>query len=68
MYKEFVDYFSDFLGTEFPCEQILQPHSLFVKKLDLSQAVEMFQIVTNEEIKNALFDIDDDKAPGWLFC
>lgn len=40
------------------------------KKLDLVDAVEMVKIVTNEEIKAALFDIDDDKAPGpdGFFC
>ncbi|CAH1439104.1 unnamed protein product [Lactuca virosa] len=64
VYKEFVDYFQDFLGKEVLCEEIEMPNSLFVKKLDLIQAVEMVQIVSNEEIKAALFYIDDDKAPG----
>nr|KAJ0213104.1 hypothetical protein LSAT_V11C400156970 [Lactuca sativa] len=64
VYKEFIDYFHDFLGKEEPCEEILLPDSLFSKKLDLVDAVEMVKIVTNEEIKAALFDIDDDKAPG----
>ncbi|CAH1434531.1 unnamed protein product [Lactuca virosa] len=64
VYKEFVEYFQDFLGKDVPCEEIVMPNSLFVKKLDLAQAVEMVQIVSNEEIKADLFDIDDDKAPG----
>ncbi|XP_052627262.1 uncharacterized protein LOC128133760 [Lactuca sativa] len=62
--KVFIEYFSKFLGAAIPCAEINNPHSLFSKKLDLVQAVEMVKVVTDEEIKNALFDIDDDKAPG----
>lgn len=32
VYKEFIDYFHDFLGKEEPCEEILLPDSLFSKK------------------------------------
>ncbi|CAI9288727.1 unnamed protein product [Lactuca saligna] len=64
VYKEFVDYFQDFLGKEVTCDEIYQPDSLFIKKLDLSDAVDMVKIVSNDEIKAALFDIEDDKAPG----
>nr|KAJ0197187.1 hypothetical protein LSAT_V11C700342420 [Lactuca sativa] len=64
VYKEFVDYFNDFLGSDFPCADIIQPNSLFIKKLDLADAVGMIKVVTNEEIKAALFDIGDDKSPG----
>ncbi|CAI9274222.1 unnamed protein product [Lactuca saligna] len=64
VYKEFVEYFKNFLGTDVPCGEIFQPNSLFIKKLDLIAAAEMTKIVTNDEIKVALFDIDDDKSPG----
>nr|KAJ0225516.1 hypothetical protein LSAT_V11C100000090 [Lactuca sativa] len=64
VYKEFVDYFKDFLGSDVTCGEINQPNSLFFKKLDLAAAVEMIQVVSNEEIKAALFDIDDDKSRG----
>ncbi|CAI9278120.1 unnamed protein product [Lactuca saligna] len=64
IYKEFVDYFQDFLGKEVTCDEIYLPDSLFINKLDLVDVVDMVKIVSNEEIKTALFDIDDDKAPG----
>ncbi|GJS32657.1 RNA-directed DNA polymerase, eukaryota, reverse transcriptase zinc-binding domain protein [Tanacetum coccineum] len=40
------------------------PSYLFTKKLSNSDVVKMVENVTNEEIKVALFDIDDDKASG----
>ena len=64
MKKEFVDYFSNFLGTEHPVEDIDKPFSLFSNKLDLVHALDMIREVTNEEIKAALFDIEDEKSPG----
>nr|KAJ0222221.1 hypothetical protein LSAT_V11C200063020 [Lactuca sativa] len=60
----FINYFKEFLGTENHCAEIDNPHSLFSKKLDLVYAAEMVKVVTDEEIKSALFDINDDKAPG----
>ncbi|KAL7591715.1 hypothetical protein Lser_V15G35619 [Lactuca serriola] len=60
----FIKYFSEFLGTEIPCAVIDNPSSLFSKKLDLVHAADMVKVVTDEEIKSALFDIEDDKAPG----
>ena len=45
-------------------KQIRDPHSLFSKKLDLAHMVEMIKPVEDEEIKIALFDIDDNKSPG----
>nr|KAJ0198574.1 hypothetical protein LSAT_V11C700342390 [Lactuca sativa] len=63
-FRVIVDYFSEFLGVEHAVEPIVNPESLFSKKLDNLQALEMIKEVTNEEIKAALFEIDDDKAPG----
>ncbi|GJV08797.1 RNA-directed DNA polymerase, eukaryota, reverse transcriptase zinc-binding domain protein [Tanacetum coccineum] len=46
---------------------------LFSRKIDADSALYMVRHVTNEEIKLALFDIDDNKAPDldgtdvWLF-
>ncbi|GKE70792.1 RNA-directed DNA polymerase, eukaryota, reverse transcriptase zinc-binding domain protein [Tanacetum coccineum] len=37
---------------------------LFIKKIDVVSALYMFRDVSNDEIKAALFDIDDNKAPG----
>ena len=62
--EEFVNYFKNFLGVAQDCSVIDDPDSLFSKKLDLVHAQEMIRVVTNEEIKAALFEIEDDKAPG----
>ncbi|GKC61824.1 hypothetical protein Tco_1089422 [Tanacetum coccineum] len=40
------------------------PDSLFVKKLPVSEALNLVRNVSNEEIKLAMFDIDGNKAPG----
>nr|GEZ30799.1 hypothetical protein [Tanacetum cinerariifolium] len=40
------------------------PDRLFVKKLSVSEALNLVRIISNEEIKLALFDIDGNKAPG----
>ncbi|GJT01522.1 putative RNA-directed DNA polymerase [Tanacetum coccineum] len=61
---KFVDHFQTFLGTcdeTFPIED---PDGLFIKKIDAVRALHMVKDVTNEEIKSALFDINDNKAPG----
>lgn len=39
-------------------------NSLFVNKVSEMESGRMISEVTNEEIKNALFDIDDNEAPG----
>nr|KAJ0211180.1 hypothetical protein LSAT_V11C400156810 [Lactuca sativa] len=63
-YNVIVDYFGEFLGVEHDVDPIVEPDNLFSKRLDNQQALDMVKDVTNEEIKAALFDIDDDKAPG----
>nr|GEZ53724.1 reverse transcriptase domain-containing protein [Tanacetum cinerariifolium] len=40
------------------------PDSLFMKKLPAVEALKLVRIISNEEIKLALFDIDGNKAPG----
>ncbi|GJY18809.1 RNA-directed DNA polymerase, eukaryota, reverse transcriptase zinc-binding domain protein [Tanacetum coccineum] len=60
----FVDHFESFFGT---CEEtfpVEDPDGLFIKKIDAVSALYMVRDVSNEEIKAALFDIDDNKAPG----
>ncbi|GKA65309.1 RNA-directed DNA polymerase, eukaryota, reverse transcriptase zinc-binding domain protein [Tanacetum coccineum] len=59
----FVDHFESFFGTcekTFPVED---PDGLFIKKIDVVSALYMVRDVSNDEIKAALFDIDDNKAP-----
>ncbi|CAH1447585.1 unnamed protein product [Lactuca virosa] len=62
--KQIVKYFSDFLGVDSDVSPIINPEDLFENKLNQDQAFDMVKEVTCEEIKAAVFDIDDDKAPG----
>ncbi|GKD29866.1 hypothetical protein Tco_1240644 [Tanacetum coccineum] len=38
--------------------------TIFDNKVSIEEANQMAKDVTDEEIKKALFDIDDNKAPG----
>ncbi|GJX95668.1 hypothetical protein Tco_0351466 [Tanacetum coccineum] len=43
--------------------------NIFFKQLNDDKAIEMIQEVTIEEIKTAMFDIDNDKTPdGFTSC
>lgn len=60
----FVSHFQEFLGN---CEDVFpidEPDVLFNKCLDTENALHLIKEVSDEEIKIALFDIDDGKAPG----
>ncbi|GJR58907.1 hypothetical protein Tco_1501069 [Tanacetum coccineum] len=61
---KFVDHFRKFLGSEdevFPIEDL---DSLFINKLDALCADYMVRPVLDDEIKFAMFSIEDDKAAG----
>ncbi|GJX06167.1 RNA-directed DNA polymerase, eukaryota, reverse transcriptase zinc-binding domain protein [Tanacetum coccineum] len=61
---QFVNHFQKFFGTEdevFPIDDI---DSLFDKKLDPGIAANMIRPVLDNEIKEAMFDIKDDKVAG----
>ncbi|GJY90171.1 zf-CCHC domain-containing protein [Tanacetum coccineum] len=62
--KQFLSFFSNFLGTCDNVFDIEDPGSLFTKKLEVDKAVEMIKHVSNEEIKGALFSIRDNKSSG----
>ncbi|GJT92143.1 RNA-directed DNA polymerase, eukaryota, reverse transcriptase zinc-binding domain protein [Tanacetum coccineum] len=62
--SKFVEHFQKNLGSEdevFPIEGL---DSLFVKKLDSQCAASMIRPVLDDEIKHAMFSIEDDKAAG----
>lgn len=40
------------------------PHGYFAKKLNASQATDLIREVSNEEIKQVIFQMGDDKASG----
>ncbi|KAL4588964.1 hypothetical protein LXL04_001865 [Taraxacum kok-saghyz] len=59
-----LEYFSDFLGKSIYMEPISSPNDLFTNTLSADDANWMIRPVNDEEIKQALFDIGNDKAPG----
>lgn len=62
--EQFISYFQKILGTSNSVEVISTPSSLFLKKLSMSQAEFMIRPVDDKEIKAAIFDVDDRKAPS----
>ncbi|KAJ9535294.1 hypothetical protein OSB04_un001606 [Centaurea solstitialis] len=61
---QFVKHFKSILGSSDIVQPIFDPDSLFLKKLSKGQSEAMIRPVEDKEIKDALFDIDDIKAPG----
>ncbi|GJS56143.1 RNA-directed DNA polymerase, eukaryota, reverse transcriptase zinc-binding domain protein, partial [Tanacetum coccineum] len=57
-------YFQNFLGSEDEGIPIEDLDGLFIKKLDPQCAANMIRPVLNDEIKLAMFSIEDDKAAG----
>ena len=60
---QFVKHFDDFLGTEHPVGD-LEANDMFCNKLSEDEARSMVGSISEAEIKSAMFDIDDSKAPG----
>ncbi|GJY28473.1 RNA-directed DNA polymerase, eukaryota, reverse transcriptase zinc-binding domain protein, partial [Tanacetum coccineum] len=60
----FVSHFEKNLGTQDVVYEVEDAVSLFTKRLDADKAMELIKDVTNEEIKEAIFSIDDNKASG----
>ncbi|GJY03648.1 hypothetical protein Tco_0369588 [Tanacetum coccineum] len=59
----FVAHYEQFLGTSTACNA-LDMEDLFFNKVSELTASNMVRNITNEEVKSAMFDIGDDKAPG----
>ncbi|GJX98150.1 RNA-directed DNA polymerase, eukaryota, reverse transcriptase zinc-binding domain protein [Tanacetum coccineum] len=60
----FVDHFKKFLGIKHVVQPLNSVDINFVKVLDENKANSMISIVTDDEIKEAIFDIDSNKASG----
>ncbi|XP_071727851.1 uncharacterized protein [Rutidosis leptorrhynchoides] len=60
----FVRHYELFLGTANTCNMLNDPGTLFSARINTTKANHMVRPVTNEEVKAAIFDIGDDKAPG----
>lgn len=62
--EQFVKHFQKFLGSSVPVIKMTELQNLFHNKLTEAEATDMIREVSNEEIKAAMFQIDDNKAPG----
>ncbi|GJZ48772.1 RNA-directed DNA polymerase, eukaryota, reverse transcriptase zinc-binding domain protein [Tanacetum coccineum] len=61
---QFVNHFKSFLGPQQDMECLEMDSRIFKNKIDLQSACDMIRKVTREEIKDAMFSIDDNKALG----
>ncbi|GJY92303.1 RNA-directed DNA polymerase, eukaryota, reverse transcriptase zinc-binding domain protein [Tanacetum coccineum] len=64
MAAQFVKHFEKFLGNNGEVDQIESPNDLFTNKISQDKAEFMVREITNKEIKETIFDIRNDKAPG----
>ena len=62
--KEFVNHFQNFPGKEQPVDDLDSVGDIFTKKLPNEEAMKMIREVTDLEIKEAMFDIDDNREAG----
>lgn len=60
----FVEFFRSLLGTRADSVNPSMPEEIFVKKLSVTEANDMISQITDAEIKRAMFQIENDKAPG----
>ncbi|GJU75163.1 protein LAZ1 [Tanacetum coccineum] len=59
----FVTHYEQFLGSSMPCVD-LDVADLFSHQVSNASNCQMVRDISNEEIKAAMFDISDDRAPG----
>ncbi|GJW36240.1 protein LAZ1 [Tanacetum coccineum] len=59
----FVTHYQQFLGTSRDCED-LDTQGLFINRISDESSHDMVRHVTNNEVKQAMFSIGDDRAPG----
>ncbi|KAL0322612.1 UNVERIFIED_CONTAM: hypothetical protein Sangu_1880500 [Sesamum angustifolium] len=62
--QEFASYFTSLLGTEVPTLPVDNAVFNWGPKLSSELALELCRVVTPEEVKQAIFHISDNKAPG----
>ncbi|GKE37510.1 hypothetical protein Tco_1460915, partial [Tanacetum coccineum] len=62
--EQFIKYFEGVLGRRVVVDPVIDPSSLFSNKLYQRDTEFMVRPVSHEEIKAALFSMEDDKAPG----
>ncbi|KAJ9544003.1 hypothetical protein OSB04_023710 [Centaurea solstitialis] len=60
----FLDHFRSFLGMRDPLVQPVVEQDMFYNPLSLGEPLDIIRPITDGEIKEALFGIGNDKAPG----
>nr|GEX03552.1 hypothetical protein [Tanacetum cinerariifolium] len=60
----FVNHFKSFIGPQQDMKCLEMDSRIFKNKIELKSACDMIREVTREEIKYAMYSIDDNKAPG----
>ncbi|KAJ9561753.1 hypothetical protein OSB04_006913 [Centaurea solstitialis] len=60
----FIEHFVSIIGTKDADVIPLMPESLFSSKLSLTDSLHMIRPILSEEIRDALFHVGNDKAPG----
>lgn len=62
--QAFVTHYENFLGTQSNVLNVNDPSTLFIKRIPSNVVDHMIRTVTRDELKLALFYIDDCKSPG----
>ncbi|KAJ9541722.1 hypothetical protein OSB04_028228 [Centaurea solstitialis] len=62
--EAFIEHFKLIIGTSDPMVDPTMPQEMFLKQLSLADALHMIRPVQDAEIKDAIFQIGNDKAPG----
>ncbi|GJR96166.1 RNA-directed DNA polymerase, eukaryota, reverse transcriptase zinc-binding domain protein [Tanacetum coccineum] len=63
---QIVKHFAEFLGKSRPVQKLSSRSDIFINKLNTEEAFKMVRPISDSEIKHAMFDIRDSKAPGKL--
>ncbi|GJS50125.1 hypothetical protein Tco_0600246 [Tanacetum coccineum] len=59
-----VKHFEEFLGKSSQLHKMSCRNDIFINKLTSEEALKMVRPISDSEIKNAMFEIKDSKAPG----
>lgn len=62
--SQFVKFYEELLGTDSQNPRPLLDYSIFDNRLSVEEALDMVRPITRDEIKRAVFSIDEDRAPG----
>ncbi|GJT68149.1 RNA-directed DNA polymerase, eukaryota, reverse transcriptase zinc-binding domain protein [Tanacetum coccineum] len=61
---QIVKHFEEFLGRSREVQSMAGRQNMFTNKISSEEAIRMVRSISEVEIKNAMFEIEDSKAPG----